>query len=219
MQTAEEVIRGVLRPQRWAKIQAALEQRLGAVRVVVENLHNPHNTSAVLRTCEALGVQHIHAVETTGPFTLSRRITIGAHKWVTLHHHDTIAECARKIKETGFRLYGAVLDPKSLPLEEIPVDQPVALIFGNEKVGVSPQARDLCDGTYTIPMVGFVQSFNISVAAAISLYSLTGRVRRLRADGGLLSPEEKAEILESWLPKSVRWGRKALRALRPQPSR
>jgi tRNA (guanosine-2'-O-)-methyltransferase len=216
MQTAEEVIRGVLRPERWAKMCVALDQRLGAVRVVAENLHNPHNTSAVLRTCEALGVQHVHAVEAAGPFTVSRRITIGAHKWLTLHRHDTIAECAREIKGAGFRLYGSVLDPQSLPLEEIPVDQRVALIFGNENTGVSPEAQNLCDGIFTIPMVGFVQSFNISVAVAISLYSLTARVRRLRSDGGLLSPQERSEILESWLPKSVRWGRKALRALSSQ---
>jgi tRNA (guanosine-2'-O-)-methyltransferase len=218
MQTPEKVIRGGLRPERWAKLQRALDQRLGAVRVVVENLGNPHNTSAVLRTCEALGIQHVHAVEAAGSFTISRRITIGAHKWITLHRHGTIDECARELRVDGFRLYAAVLDPKSVPLEQIPVDEPVALIFGNERSGVTPEVRDQCDGSYTIPMAGFVQSFNISVAAAISLYSLTARIRRLRPDQGLLSPEEKSQILESWLPKSVRWGRKAVRALRsPTP--
>jgi tRNA (guanosine-2'-O-)-methyltransferase len=214
MESAEEIIRGAMTPERWAKMRAVLDQRLGALRVVVENLHHPHNMSAVVRSCEALGIQHAHAVEAAEHFTFSRRITLGAHKWLTLHRHNTIAECAREIKSKGFRMYAAVLDRESLSLEQIPVDEPVALVFGNEKAGVSPEARELCDGTYTVPMVGFAQSLNISVAAAISLYSLSGRVRRLRPDGGLLTPGERSQILESWLPKSVRWGRRIARARR-----
>lgn len=213
MEDAQELLREVLRPERWAKMEAALKQRLGAVRLVTENLQDPHNRSAVLRTCEALGVQHVHAVQGEDAFRVSRRITLGAHKWLTLHRHGDFDCCARELRARGFRLYAAMLDPDALPLEEIPVDTPVALVFGNEKLGVSPQARALCDAAYTIPMVGFVQSLNISVAAAVSLYSLTLRVRRLRPDGGRLGPAERAEVLENWLPKSVRCGRRLVRAV------
>jgi len=213
MQSAEDIIRGGLKPRRWARIQSVLEQRLGAVRVVLEDLHHPHNMSAVLRSCDAFGVQYVHAVEEPENFTVSRRITLGTQKWLTLRRHDTIAGCAEELRGAGFRLFAAVLNPQAVPLDRIPVDTPVALVFGNERAGVSSSALDLCDGSYTIPMLGFAQSLNISVAAAISLYSLTARVRQHRPDRGLLTAEEKARVIESWLPRSARWGQRAARAL------
>ncbi len=212
MDASLRIIQQALRPERWAKLERVLHQRLGAVRLVVENLHHPHNLSAVLRTCEGLGVQHVHVVDSAENCRMSRRITLGAHKWLTVHRHGSFGACARELRQRGFRLYAAVLDPEAMPLEEIPVDPPVALVLGNEHQGVSPAARELCDGAYTISMHGFVQSFNVSVAAAVSLYSLTRRVRELRPDRGLLSPGERAEILRSWMPKSLRCGRRVVRA-------
>jgi tRNA (guanosine-2'-O-)-methyltransferase len=204
MHTVRELALATLRPERWEKLQKVLALRLGAVRVVVENLHHPHNMSAVVRSCEAFGVQHLHAVEAGDEFTFSRRISLGSHKWLTLRRHDSFAACAAELKALGFRLYAAMLDPGAVPLHAIPIDEPVALVLGNEKEGVTPEARAQCDGAYTIPMAGFVQSLNISVAAAISLYDLTRRVRAERPDGGLLSEAERAALLESWLPKSAR---------------
>ncbi|NTU60062.1 MAG: RNA methyltransferase [Deltaproteobacteria bacterium] len=211
MPTPEEIMRGALRAERWARIQAVLEQRLGAVRVVLENVHHPHNLAAVLRTCEALGVQHVHAVETVADFRFSRRVTLGTHKWLSLSRHDTFAGCAEELHGLGFRLYAAMPDPGAVRLEEVPVDAPVALVLGNEKTGLSAEAVALCDGRYTIPMAGFAQSLNISVAAAVSLYDVTLRARKGRPDGGLLTPEEREALLATWLPKSVRCGRKILR--------
>lgn len=214
MERAEKILRAAVRPRRWAKIEAVLHQRLGAVRAVLENLHHPHNASAVLRTCEALGVQHVHAVETAEDFTFSRRITLGAHKWITLHRHETFAECAAALRDAGFRLYAAMLDPQARPLEDLPVQEPLALVFGNEKQGVSAAARAACDGAFIIPMAGFAQSLNISVAAAVSLYSVARRARLERPDGGLLDAAERARLLEAWLPKSVACGCRVVRALR-----
>lgn len=214
MVNPEEIVLAGLSSRRWARTRQVLDQRLGAVRVVLENLHHPHNMSAVLRTCEALGIQHVHAVETAEDFIVSRRITLGAHKWLTLHRHDTALECAEELKTSGFRIYAAMLDAAALPLSEIPVDAPVALVFGNEKAGVSKEFLRLCDGSYVIPMFGFAQSFNISVATAISLYSLISRVRAHRPDQGLLSPAEKVALLESWLPKAARWARRSAQAAR-----
>ncbi len=193
-------------------MQAVLDKRLGAVRVVVEHLRHAHNLSAVLRTCEALGVQHVHVVDAAEHCTWSRRITQGAHKWLTVHRHDRFEACAAALRDRGFRMYAAMLDPGAVPLGEIPVDRPVAVVFGNEKAGVSPETRALCDGAYIIPMTGFVQSFNISVAAAISLYDLTRRARAERPDSGLLSAAERGEVLFSWLPKSLRCGRRIVDA-------
>lgn len=204
MRSVRELALTTLRPERREKLLKVLSLRLGAVRVVVENLHHPHNMSAVVRSCEAFGVQHVHAVETVEEFTFSRRVTLGAHKWLTLHRHDTFAACAEELRGLGFRLYAALLDPSAVPLGEVPVDRPVALVLGNEKEGVTPEARRLCDGAYIIPMTGFSQSFNISVAAAVSLYDVTRRARAERPDRGLLAEADRAALLEAWLPKSAR---------------
>ncbi|MBI5015252.1 MAG: RNA methyltransferase [Deltaproteobacteria bacterium] len=214
MPTVRELALSTLRPERREKLLRVLAQRLGAVRLVVENLHDPHNASAVLRSCEAFGVQHVHAVEAAEAFTHSRRITLGAHKWLTLRRHETFAECAAELRDQGFRIYAALLDPGAVSLHEIPIDRPVALVLGNEKAGVSPEARILCDGAYTIPMAGFSQSLNISVAAAISLYDLTRRVRTERPDGGLLTERERDALLEVWLPKSARAAGRLARLVR-----
>lgn len=208
------VLREALRPKRWQRMQTVLDARLGAVRVVVENVHDPHNISAVLRSAEALGVQHVHVVEAASGFGLSRRITRGAHKWLTVHRHHNFAECSSTLREKGFLLYAAMLGHDAVPLDAIPVDAPVALVFGNEKDGVSPAAVAACHGCYTIPMAGFVQSFNVSVAAAVSLYSLTTRVRSERADGGRLTETERRAVLDDWLPKSLRCGRRMMRVAR-----
>lgn len=204
MPSVRDLALTTLRPERRERLLTVLSQRLGAVRMVVENLHHPHNMSAVVRSCEAFGVQHLHAVEAAGAFTFSRRISLGSHKWLTLHRHDSFAACAADLKALGFRLYAAMLDPGAVPLHEIPTAEPVALVLGNEKEGVTPAARALCDGAYTIPMAGFSQSLNISVAAAISLYDLTRRVRAERPDGGLLTEAARTALLDSWLPKSTR---------------
>lgn len=212
MRDGREILLRALRPERWAKVRRVLDCRLAAVRVVLENLHHPHNMSAVLRSCEAFGVQRVHAVETVEDFTVSRRITLGSHKWLTLTRHDTFETCAQELRRLGFRLYAAMLDSEAIPLDQIPVDEPVAVVLGNEKEGVSVRARALCDGAYTIPMAGFVQSLNVSVAAAVTLHSLTERVRKLRADGGLLNETEKEELLAAWLPKSIRAGTRIVKA-------
>lgn len=212
MPTSDEILRGALRPQRWARIQSVLAQRLASVRLVLENVHHPHNVSAVLRSCEAFGVQHVHAVETSTNFRFSRRITMGTHKWLTLSRHDCFDDCATQLRAEGFKLYAAVPDLGAVPLEQLPVDEPVALVLGNEKAGLTPCARALCDGCYTIPMAGFAQSLNISVAASVSLYDVTRRARAARRDGGLLTSVERSELLATWLPKTVPCGKKVMRA-------
>jgi tRNA (guanosine-2'-O-)-methyltransferase len=216
MDPSHRFLQEALRPERWRRMQQVLDSRLGAVRVVAENVHDPHNLSAVLRSAEALGVQHVHVVEAASGFGISRRITRGAHKWLTVHRHQEFRECADELRDAGFRLYAAMLQPGAVPLEEVPVTDPVALVLGNEHQGVSAEAAARCDGCYTIPMAGFVQSFNISVAAAVSLYSVTTRVRALREDGGRLGTEERRAVLDTWLPKSLRCGHRVVRAA-PSP--
>lgn len=216
MDKARGILEKSIGPRRRARLEAVALRRLGAVRVVIDHLHHPHNLSAVLRTCEALGVQHVHVVDDPQHVQTSRRITLGAQKWLSLHRHDRFEECAELLHGIGFRIYAAMLDLEALALEEIPVGDPVALVFGNEREGVGETSRRCCDGSYTIPMEGFSQSFNVSVAAAISLYSITRRVRLLRPDQGLLPEPERADLLASWLPKGLRCGRRIMEAARSE---
>jgi tRNA (guanosine-2'-O-)-methyltransferase len=220
MDDLRKILEGMLTPARLERIATALEARLGALRVVTENLRNTHNMNAVLRTCEAFGVQHLHVVEGEKDFSINRKITKGSHKWIDLHRHLSIGDCARELKAEGFSLYAAMLGRGAVPLDEIPLEKPVAIILGNERTGVSEEAVSYCDGFYTIPMHGFVQSFNISVAAAISIYSLSSRMRKERPDHGALSPEERARVLGVWLPKTAPYAKKIAKVLaEANPSR
>ncbi len=196
------------------RILAVLEQRLGSVRVVVENLHNPHNMSAVLRSCEAMGIQNVDVVDEQKEFKVARGITKGSHKWLTLKRHDDFATMAKQLKSEGFSLYAAMPAPDALPLDTVPVTEKIAIVFGNEHGGVSDTALEHCDGRFVIPMQGFVESFNVSVAVAISIYDLTTRARKEREDGGRLTPEQKAELLNEWLPKSSKFTRKIARIMK-----
>ncbi|PLX42160.1 MAG: RNA methyltransferase [Deltaproteobacteria bacterium] len=202
METLKDILTGMMTPRRMERLIAVLEGRLKTLRLVVENLHDPHNMSAVVRSCEAFGVQHLHVVDSKGEFKLSRGIRKGSHKWLDIHYYDSFAPCAEELREAGFDLYAALLTDDAVALEEVPSTRPVALVLGNEHAGVSEEAQRLCDGAYTIPMYGFVQSFNISVAAAISLYSLGTRMRSELGEGALLTPSEGSALLERWIPKA-----------------
>jgi tRNA (guanosine-2'-O-)-methyltransferase len=209
-----EVLAGCVQPRRMERLLKVLEGRLASVRVVVENIHHPHNMSAVLRSCEALGVQTVHVVESVEKFKIARGITKGSHKWLTLRYHRSFTECADELHGEGFRLYAAMLADDAVSLEEVPVQTPVALVFGNEHAGVSEEAQAHCDGSYMIPMHGFVQSYNVSVAVAMSLYDVTSRARSQREDGGALTAEQQTQLLQTWLPKSTPHGRKITEILK-----
>lgn len=219
MEELAELLGRLVLPRRMERIMSVLEARFSGVRAVAENLHHPHNMSALLRSCEAQGVQHVHAVERYESFSVSRKVTMGCHKWLSLHRHATFPDCAEILKAKGFKIYAAMLSDKAMPVCEIPVDTPVALVFGNELLGVSPEAAAHCDGEFVIPMSGFVQSFNVSVAAAVSIYDVTSRMRAARPESCYLSPEEKAELLALWLPKSAPFAKRIAAILKERKRR
>lgn len=216
MDDLKKILEGLITPRRMERMLRVLNSRLGALRIVVENLYHPHNMNAVIRTAEALGVQHVHVVEPNGDFSMNRKITKGSHKWLTTHRYATFAPCAEELRAAGFRLYAAMPSEEAVPLNAVPVDQPLALVFGNESFGISESALAHCDGRFVIPMSGFVESFNISVAAAISIYDVSTRMRRERPDQGLLGAQERAELLKLWLPKAAHSAKRIEAALKRQ---
>jgi tRNA (guanosine-2'-O-)-methyltransferase len=202
-------------PGRIARVEAALAARLGSVVAVAESVRRRHNASAILRTCEAFGVHEVHLV--TAGFKASPGAARGAERWVRRRRFDTTTASLTELKARGFRIYVADLLPGALTPETVPVDGPVALVFGSEVRGVSDEARGLADGAVMIPMYGLTGSLNVSVSAAILLRTITERRRALV--GADLSEEERTAFLDRWLASESRaeTGRRA-RALGIDPN-
>ena len=185
--------------RRPARMRLVAGRRLVGVRVVLDGVHDPHNISAVLRSCEGFGVQHVDLVRRIGGLPVNRAITLGCEKWLDLHEHAGPAACATALHELGFELWAAVPDRAAQPIEALDFGRKVALVFGGERDGLSAELLAACDGRYQIPMPGFSQSLNVSVAAAISIY-IAASLRR-RAVGGVtdMAPAEIAALAQSWV--------------------
>lgn len=183
--------------RRLARLEGALAERLGHVRCAVQAVHHRHNTSAILRTCDALGIHHVHLVE--GHFTPTAGAARGAERWLALHHHRSVAEGVQAVKDAGFALWVADLTEHSLPPEQVPLDRPVCLWFGAELLGVDPAAHDAAEGVVHIPMRGLAQSLNVSVAAAVALHTVAERARQALGARALLDPAEREATWRTWV--------------------
>jgi len=178
-----------LTDRRKERIEQALRRRIGSVHVAVENPADVHNAIATVRTSEALGVNHLHIVGGGLKKGRGKGVLRGTDRWVHLLRHPSLALFLSSIKGGGRLLAGASPEGER-ELEALPVDVPLCLIFGNEMRGLSEEALAACDLTYRIPMQGLVESFNISVSCAISLYVHLKERRRLLGREGDLSEEE-----------------------------
>jgi tRNA (guanosine-2'-O-)-methyltransferase len=195
----------LLLERRRARIDQVVANRSRALTPVLEEVHDPHNLAAVLRTAEALGLQEVHAIFPRTGFRPNAAVTQGADKWIDLHRHKDAATCAAALRQSGYRLYASQLTEEAIPLDRLPFDQNLALIFGNEHEGVSPAFAALCDGTFRIPMYGFVQSFNVGVAVAIAL-SQGVFARRRTWPGGDLAPAEQEALRRRFYALAVKQG-------------
>lgn len=176
----EEVI-AVLTPllgaERAARLDAVAGGRLEGVAAVLEDLHDPHNTGAALRSCEAMGVFHVFVVNVRERFRTSVRVTQGCERWLEVKRHRSVDDMVAAAQARGFRIYAAVPGAK-LSLADIDPRERVALAFGNEHVGLSPGLRARADGEFSIPMYGASQSLNVSVSVAVALHVASEARRR-----------------------------------------
>jgi tRNA (guanosine-2'-O-)-methyltransferase len=186
---------GYLVPERRARIDQVVANRTRTLTVVMEAFCDPQNVNAVLRTCEAFGIQELHAVEgPMKPYDRNKKISQNADKWLDVHRWGSTRECLSSLRDQGFAIYVTHLGDGVKALEALSFAGKVALVFGNESRGVSEEALALADGTFAIPMRGFVQSFNVSVAAAITIAKAVERRELDRGRHGDL-PEAEAEAL------------------------
>lgn len=158
-----------LTESRQRRIDSVIKNRTQSVIPVLENIYDRGNISAVLRTAEAMGVLNAHVIELSERFKEANRVTAGADKWLHIERWKSTVDCVRELKKRGVQILATHLDEKAKNLDACDLVRPTAIVFGNEKDGISKEMIELCDQTVILPMVGFVQSYNISVAAAISL--------------------------------------------------
>jgi len=194
-----------LLPERKARIDAVVAARTRTLTVVMEAFCDPQNVNAVLRTCDAFGVQEIHVVEgPMKPWDRNKKISQNADKWLDVVRWTSTTECLGALRRRGFAIHVTHLGDGSVGLAELSFAGPVALVFGNESRGVSDEALALADARYAIPMLGFSQSLNVSVAAAVSLARAVERREAQRGRHGDLPEDEAAALRERFYVLAVK---------------
>ncbi|MCG8600061.1 MAG: RNA methyltransferase [Verrucomicrobiales bacterium] len=178
------------------KIAAVLAGRTRHVTIMLENIYRPHNASACLRTCDCLGVQDVHIVEGENEYRSNDDIALGASKWLSLHRYHQTASALETMKRRGYRIVATTPNKNGYEPCNLPLDKPVAILFGTEEQGLTKAALEAADDTMKLPMHGFTQSYNISVTVAIVLSRLVERIRESELDWHLSDEAVKELTLD-----------------------
>ncbi|MBP5327837.1 MAG: RNA methyltransferase [Bacteroidales bacterium] len=187
------------------------QYRTRHIAVVLEDIYQAHNASAVLRSCDCFGVQDVHVVEKNNSFNPAGDVAVGSSKWVDYYKHENIAEAYKHLRSKGYRIVATLPHENDTMIGDLELDQPVALVFGTELTGLTREAIDGADAYVKIPMYGFTESFNISVCAALCLFSTTERLRRGSDIRWQMSEEELLELKIGWSIQAIRDGEKVAR--------
>jgi tRNA (guanosine-2'-O-)-methyltransferase len=188
-------------PERTERLESVLAKRQTNLTVVLENVSDPHNISAVMRTCDAVGIQEIYILNTIIPRhkKWGAKSSSSAAKWLTIHQFTEVAPCFEALRKKYQKIYTTHLSTDAVGLHALNLTQPVALVFGNEHSGVCEALIAMADGNFIIPQVGIIKSLNISVACAVSLYEA---YRQKELAGHYLAPQlegaEMAELRRNW---------------------
>jgi tRNA (guanosine-2'-O-)-methyltransferase len=191
------------------RIEEVLDGRTRNLSVVLDRLEDSFNMAAVLRTSEAYGIQDIHVVKNPEyPWSPNHTVTQGCDKWLDLHRHDSWADCRAALKQQGFRIYVSAVQEGAKSLFDLDFSGRCALVFGNERHGVSQEVLEGADQVFWIPMRGFTRSLNISAAASAAITrAIAWRKEHLGLSGDL-TPEERAELRLRFMELSVKQRRK-----------
>ena len=190
--------------KRKKRLQEVLDKRTASLTLVVDSFHKEHNIDAVLRTCEAFGMQHVHVIPQSEKVKPFQDITQGADRWLTIHYYETAEECIRLLKEEGFKILAGSFEEGSVPLRDCDFTGKIALIFGNEVNGASETVIRMADGLFVIPLVGFSQSLNVSVAAGITIHHVRQWKENRKEKAEALPENENRQLMERWINKSVK---------------
>lgn len=190
-------------PERKNRITTVLNNRQPDLTVIIENVEDPHNIFAVMRTCDAVGIQEIYVINTVFKKhrKFGRKSSSSAAKWLDAHFFDNVEECMQAVRKKYDKVYCAYLSDKAESMYDLDLKGSVALVFGNEKEGISDELRQLSDGDFLIPQVGMILSLNISVACAVTIYE----AYRQRNEAGYYSGESRMNM-DDWKRLEARWG-------------
>lgn len=180
-----------------------LADRTNHLTIAMEDVYQLHNTSAVMRSCEVFGIQQLHVIEERFGKRIDKEIALGAEKWVDINRHISVQDCIDDLKASGYQIIATTPHNDSCMLDEFDITKKSALFFGTEKLGISKEVMEQADGFLKIPMVGFTESLNISVSAAIVIQDLTNRLRKSGINWKL-TEEEKLDKKIDWTRKSIK---------------
>ena len=184
-----------------------LQYRTRHISVVLEDIYQPHNASAVLRSCDLTGVQDVHIIENNNQYEVNPQVAMGSSKWLNLTKYNTAEnntlEAFQKLRDEGYRIIATTPHTHDQTPDTIPLDQKMALVFGTELQGLSDLAIENADAYVKIPMYGFTESYNISVSAALLLFTLTERLRKSDIHWQL-SEDERLDILLEWTRRTIK---------------
>ncbi len=193
--------------KRLEKMTRILAWRTRHLTLVMEDIYQSQNASAVLRSCECFGVQDVHIIENRNTYEINPDVALGSSKWLSLFKYNrenfNTTACLTSLRDQGYRIVATTPHKDDCLLEELPVDRKTALVFGTELDGLTHEAMSMSDAFVRIPMLGFTESFNISVSAAICLYHLAPRIRNTVSNWEL-TEEERTDVMIGWLLQSVR---------------
>jgi tRNA (guanosine-2'-O-)-methyltransferase len=199
----------IITPNKREMFDRIAADRTKHLTVVLENVYQEHNASAVLRSCDCFGIQELHVIEKNNQYKVQRDIALGAGRWVDLYNFDQgenpSIDCIQKLKAKGYKIIATTPHTQDITINELDLSQPLALVFGTERLGISPEIMEMADEFVKIPMYGFTESFNISVSAAITLNVLRQRLENSDLNWKL-SNNEQIQLKLKWCRKILRGG-------------
>lgn len=188
------------------------------ITVVLEDIYQAHNASAVLRSCDCFGIQDVHVVERRNTYSPNGEVSMGSDKWVDYYKYRSTPEAYACLRKLGYRIIATLPHENDTMITDLDVHEPLALVFGTELTGLTQEAVDGADGYVKIPMYGFTESFNISVCAALSLFHLS---EKMRADSSIrwqLDDEQQLRLKLYWSMQAIRDGQKVMEKLKTEIS-
>lgn len=198
-----EYLEGFITENRKNGFLKVLKNRTKHLTIAMEDVYQLHNTSAVMRSCEVFGVQELHVIEQRFGKRIDKEIALGAEKWVDINRFSTIQNCIDDLKNKGYQIIATTPHNDSCLLDAFDITKKSAIFFGTEKLGLSEEVMQQADGFLKIPMVGFTESLNISVSAAIVIQDLTNRIRKSSIEWQL-TEEELLDKRLDWTRKSIK---------------
>jgi len=198
-----EYLKSFVSDERLKRFDEVIAERIGHMHIVLEDIYQAHNASAVLRSVDCFGIQNVHFIETRNFYKVSDDVALGASQWLNIHRHKNTRETLSELKQQGFKIVATTPHKNDKTIYDFDVTQKFALVFGTEKEGISQDIFDMADEFVKIPMYGFTESFNISVCAAMCMNEFSNKIRKEVPNPYLLA-EEKQDIYIEWLRKSIR---------------